>query len=146
MSMMTDSPFTLREATWAEDAEALRAIRQAVFVKEQSVPPELEWDDLDARCLHALAIGGTGAAVGCARLVDDDKIGRIAVLASWRKRGVGSALLRFMIELVKARGQGECRLDAQIRAMDFYHRHGFTAVGDEFLDANIPHRHMRLTL
>jgi predicted GNAT family N-acyltransferase len=143
---MTDPNFTLREATWVEDAEALRAIRQAVFVEEQKVPPELEWDDLDTGCLHALAIDTTGTAIGCARLLNGGKIGRIAVLLPWRKRGVGSALLRFLIDKAKTRGQTECRLNAQIRAMDFYHRHGFTAEGEAFLDANIPHRHMQLKL
>jgi predicted GNAT family N-acyltransferase len=143
---MSESAFTLREATWADDAEALRAIRQAVFIEEQNVPPELEWDDLDARCPHALATDVDGRPIGCARLVDRVKIGRIAVLQLWRGAGVGSALLRFMIERVEARGEAECRLDAQTRALDFYRRHGFTAEGDEFLDANIPHRHMRLAL
>ncbi|HET7570511.1 MAG TPA: GNAT family N-acetyltransferase [Gammaproteobacteria bacterium] len=143
---MNNSTFTVREATWAEDSAALRAIRQRVFVEEQNVPPELEWDETDAQCLHALAIDPTGNAIGCGRLLDGGKIGRMAVLPEWRDRGVGSALLRFLIDIAQSRGCTECRLDAQIRAMGFYHRHGFTAEGEEFLDANIPHRHMRLTL
>lgn len=143
---MNNPTFTIREATWAEDSEALRAIRQRVFVEEQNVPPELEWDETDAQCLHALAIDAAGNAIGCGRLLDGGKIGRMAVLPEWRDRGVGSALLRFLIDVAHRQGCTECRLDAQIRAMDFYHRHGFAAEGDEFLDANIPHRHMRLQL
>ncbi|HET7306245.1 MAG TPA: GNAT family N-acetyltransferase [Gammaproteobacteria bacterium] len=143
---MNDATFTVREATWADDSKALRAIRQLVFVEEQNVPPELEWDETDAQCLHALAIDSAGNAIGCGRLLDGGKIGRMAVLPAWRDRGVGSALLRFLMGVAQSRGCTECRLDAQIRAMDFYHRHGFTAEGEEFLDADIPHRHMRLQL
>lgn len=144
--MMTDSTFTIREATWTDDADALRAIRQTVFVEEQHVPPELEWDEIDAQCLHALAIDSSGAAIGCGRLLEGGKIGRMAVLPAWRHRGVGSALLRFLIGVAQQRGCNECRLDAQVSAVDFYLRHGFATEGEEFLDANIPHMHMRLTV
>jgi predicted GNAT family N-acyltransferase len=143
---MNNSLFTIREANWADDSEALRAIRQTVFVEEQHVPPELEWDEIDAQCLHALAVDSTGTAIGCGRLLENGKIGRMAVLPGWRDRGVGSALLRFLMGVAQSRGCTECHLDAQTGAVDFYHRHGFAAEGEEFLDANIPHQHMRLRL
>ncbi|HET7674072.1 MAG TPA: GNAT family N-acetyltransferase, partial [Gammaproteobacteria bacterium] len=143
---MTDQAFTVRAADWKADAPLLRPIRQAVFIDEQRVPEELEWDELDIHCLHALALDTSGTPIGCGRLTTDGKIGRMAVLAPWRKAGVGGAILRFLIDEARRRGATECRLDAQIEAVDFYHRHGFIAEGDEFLDANIRHRRMRLTL
>lgn len=118
-------------------------VREAVFVREQGVPAELEWDGLDAAALHAVAIATSGHAIGTARLLDDGHIGRMAVLAPWRGRGVGSAMLERLLEAARDRGLPAVLLNAQTHAIAFYARHGFAREGSEFLDAGIPHVAMR---
>ena len=125
-------------------AEASR-IRTEVFVREQRVPAEIEMDEHDAACLHALAYVD-GKAVGTGRLLPDGHIGRMAVLRESRASGVGSAILLRLIDEARRRGMREVRLSAQTHALDFYARHGFVAVGGVFEEAGIPHQEMRLTL
>jgi len=137
------SEFTIRRAEWGPDTEALRDIRTRVFIEEQKVPKDLEWDELDKDCLHALALAGD-KPIGTGRLTPDGHIGRMAVLAEWRKRGVGAALLTHLMDAGRERGDTFCELNAQVSAIGFYERFGFQAEGDEFMDAGIPHRVMRL--
>ncbi len=86
---MAASQFCIRAADWSSDRNALRAVREQVFVHEQSVPVELEWDEFDAQCQHVVA-EAAGQAIGTGRLLPDGHIGRMAVLESWRGQGVGS--------------------------------------------------------
>jgi len=132
-------PFTVTIMDWrAAHAEAA-PIRFAVFVEEQNVPPEIELDDWDAKCDHALAYDAQGRAIGTGRLLPDGHIGRMAVVAEWRQHGVGAAILTALVERAKARGMGEVVLNAQTQACGFYARHGFAQVGAEFMEAGIPH-------
>jgi predicted GNAT family N-acyltransferase len=130
---------------WSAAAADARRIRFAVFVDEQGVPAELEMDDMDARCLHALAFE-EGGAVGTGRLLPDGHIGRMAVMKAWRGRGVGAALLRGLIDAARERGDAEVRLSAQVHALGFYRAHGFGAYGEVYDEAGIPHQAMRLAL
>lgn len=138
--------FGVRPADWVRDAEALREIRIAVFCIEQDVPADLEWDGIDPRCEHALAIDAGGNAIGCGRLLPDGHIGRMAVLREWRGKGVGGALLRHFIALARERGHAVARLNAQVHAIPFYEAHGFAVSGDVHDDAGIPHREMSRAL
>lgn len=140
--------FHLEPADWARASErdALRGIRLEVFVREQQVPESLEWDELDAHSAHLLARGPTGEAIGCARLTPHGKIGRVAVRQPWRGQGIGAALVRALVDRARAQGLTEVALDAQVNAIAFYEREGFTAYGDIFDDAGIPHRAMRRPL
>jgi predicted GNAT family N-acyltransferase len=138
-------PFAVRVTDWAGDQAGLRAVRTAVFVVEQAIAPELEWDEVDPVSVHALAEAG-GTPIGCGRLLPDGHIGRMAVLAAWRGQGVGAALLVRLIERARTRGDPQAILNAQTQAMPFYARHGFAPTGDEFLEADIPHRVMVLAL
>ena len=134
-------------------AEASR-IRKAVFVLEQGVPEELELDEYDALCLHALARDETGGAVGTGRLLPTERhgeqavghVGRMAVLRPWRGRGIGGALLERLAEAAAARGDRVLALSAQTHALEFYRAHGFIAEGEEYLEAGIRHRAMRRLL
>lgn len=139
-------PFSLRVADWTRDLQPLRAVRTAVFVVEQNIPADLEWDDFDAVSVHALAVDAAGTSIGCGRLLPDGHIGRMAVLAAWRGRGVGAALVEHLIEIAKQRGHARLRLNAQTQAMPFYARFGFAPVGEEFVEAGIPHWTMERVL
>lgn len=130
---------TIRIVDWASEEQKLRAVRLAVFVVEQDIPEEHEWDEFDAVSVHALAEDRAGVPIGCARLLPDGHIGRVAVLSDWRGQGVGAALLKRLIEVAKARGDARVLLNAQTQAMPFYARFGFEPTGDEFIEAGIPH-------
>ena len=128
----------------AAQAEAKR-IRFEVFVEEQGVPAEIELDEHDAQCLHALA-RADGRAVGTARLLPDGHIGRMAVLKSSRGRGIGKALLRALVEAARRRGDREVLLSAQVHALGFYRAEGFAPQGAVYEEAGIPHQAMRRRL
>ena len=144
---MSDSHlFTVLEVSWQQSQLALQAIRKTVFIIEQNVPEELEWDGLDAQCLHVLAVGLQGQPVGCARLLASGHIGRMAVLKEWRGREVGTALLQALLGIARRQSHSEVFLNAQSYAVEFYEKYGFERLGDEFLDAGIPHFKMRYRL
>jgi len=132
-----------QQVSWPEAKTTLTAIREQVFVKEQLVPMDLELDEHDERCCHLLAYSPEGHAVGTARLLQDGHIGRMAVLAPYRGRGIGSLLLENIVELARQRGLSEVYLNAQTHAIGFYEKHLFHVAGEEFMEAGIPHIQMR---
>ncbi|HET7833859.1 MAG TPA: GNAT family N-acetyltransferase [Gallionella sp.] len=138
--------FTVSLVSWHDAEPLLRAIRAAVFIREQGVPEELEWDGLDEMCRHALALSSTGSAIGCGRMLADGHIGRIAVLPEWRKRKVGTAIVEALLDFARINGYRQVELDAQTYAVPFYRTLGFIEEGEEFLDAGLPHIRMRLKL
>jgi len=140
------SGFRVRMADWEREREAMRAIRTPVFIQEQQVPQQIEWDEMDPLCVHALAVDADGTPIGTGRLAPDGKIGRMAVLEGWRGKGVGAAILDFLVASAQERGIKQCRLHAQCHAMDFYLQHGFEADGGEFMEAGMPHRRMHRDL
>lgn len=140
--------FQVDIAQWSREDQraALLALRATVFIQEQGVPEQRERDGLDVDCWHVLASDESGQPIGCGRLTPAHKIGRMAVLQNWRGQGVGAALLRELMALARHQGWPEVALDAQVSAIGFYERHGFVAHGDEFEDAGLAHRAMRLSL
>jgi predicted GNAT family N-acyltransferase len=121
-------------------------IRRHVFIEEQNVPEALEWDQLDAVSTHFVARDAEGRAVGCARLTPDGQIGRMAVLPARRGEGIGSALLLAAIREAANSGCRQVLLHAQTLAASFYAGRGFEQVGEEFMEAGIPHVVMRRIL
>ena len=136
----------IESANWVSDNTELQRIRTEVFVKEQAVPIELEWDDKDSVAKHWLAFNGEGQAIGTIRMLADGHIGRMAVAKHCRQQGVGRALLAAVIEFAKSEQFYELYLYAQNYAVDFYSKAGFICEGETFMDANIPHQAMRLRL
>jgi predicted GNAT family N-acyltransferase len=140
------SEFRVEPADYTVDFADLRAVREPVFVIEQQVPIEEEWDALDPQCRHVIARDSANRPVGTGRLTPERKIGRMAVLAEWRGKGVGDALLEALLDEARSLGWPEVSLNSQTHAMPFYARHGFEPFGDEFMEAGIPHRKMRKAL
>jgi predicted GNAT family N-acyltransferase len=138
--------FRVRRAQWPRDEAALAWVRRRVFIEEQQVPEELEWDGLDGEATHLLAEDANGAPIGTARLLADGHIGRMAVMQPWRGRGVGRSLLETLMNTARERGLEAVFLHAQVEAIPFYERSGFVAEGDVFMDAGIPHRTMHRAL
>lgn len=141
--MSATTPFEVRPAVDADDLAAAFAVRTRVFVDEQGVPAELERDALDALCRHVLAVDATGQAVGAGRIAPDGRIGRLAVRADRRGRGIGDAMLRALLAAARDAGLRSTYLHAQLQAMALYARAGFVAEGPCFEEAGIAHRTMR---
>lgn len=122
-------------------------VRKKVFVIEQNVPESLEWDKYDDTALHVIykvdeSIVGTGRIVF---LNDAAKIGRVAVLKSYRNQGIGKMIIQFLIEAAKKRGKKTIFANVQIRAQKFYEKLGFKRVGNTFIEAGIEHIKMILS-
>jgi predicted GNAT family N-acyltransferase len=134
-----EASFSIRVGHWEDDAPFIRIVRTAVFIQEQHVPAELEWDEFDAPSVHVLAEDVCGQPIGTARLLQDGHIGRMAVMKEWRRQGIGSALLQKIITEMIDRGMAEAKLNAQVSAIGFYQKFGFQVSGNEFMDAKILH-------
>lgn len=132
--------------SWAELGAEARAIRDEVFVQEQKIPAELEWDDADAGCVHAVARNRLGMALATGRLLEHvpgvAKIGRMAVRQPLRGSGAGRLVLEALMQAARERGDTEVLLHAQLSAAAFYARAGFNARGPQFDEAGIPHVEM----
>ena len=131
---------------WESMRQWAEPLRFAVFVEEQRVPAEIELDSFDLLSVHAVAFDESGNAVGTGRLLPDGHIGRMAVAKSARGAGVGSALLKSLMDEARRRGHKDAVLSAQTHAAEFYRKHGYRAYGDEYDDAGIPHIDMRCAL
>lgn len=134
------------ELDWSEGRDRLLSVRHEVFVVEQKVPAEIEEDEHDPLCVHFLACDDTGTPIGTARLSAGGKVGRLAVLAEHRGRGLGRALMLAVIAAAEKKNLPELRLHAQTHSIPFYESLGFRAEGPVFDEAGIPHRRMQKPL
>lgn len=138
--------YTLAVGDWATLGPAAQAVRSAVFVQEQGIPAELEWDAADAGALHALATGPHGEALATGRALSHSpgvaRIGRMAVQRAQRGTGIGRAVLEALLHACRARGDHQALLHAQASAVDFYLRAGFRPQGEAFMEAGIVHQEM----
>jgi len=139
---MRNNTYTIKRGGWQHLEASCRQLREIVFIKEQNVPPDLEWDGLDEGCVHAVAYDRANHAIATGRLLSDGHIGRMAVLSEWRHKGVGSTILELLVRHSLEQLGEKPWLDAQTHAVEFYLRHGFEIHGEVFTDAGILHRHM----
>jgi len=134
-------------ADWSIHEGVIYSIREQVFVQEQGVPIELERDDLDGSCTHAIAqLVDSKLSIATGRVLSDGHIGRMAVLAPFGESGVGSLVLSTLIRIARSANLTTVYLNSQLGAIPFYERQGFKVVGQEFLDAGIIHRRMTLRI
>ncbi len=135
--------------SWKEAEVDAFLVRQEVFILEQGVPAELELDEFDSLATHAL-VYQDARCIGTGRLVNlsakQAQIGRMAVLAKFRGKGVGKQILRKLVDLAASQGAQRIILHSQVSAISFYEKLGFQAQGDAYDEAGIPHRNMMLTL
>ena len=135
--------YSIIPASWHSHKELLSQIRRQVFIEEQQVPEELEWDEYDDNSYHVIALDDDSRPVACGRLKTDGQIGRMAVDRHWRNQGVGTAILENILLHAKSRGMQNLYLHAQTSAIPFYEKNGFRVCSEEFMDAGIPHRTMK---
>ena len=131
----------VKAVSWQNEEKSLRHIRTLVFIEEQHVPVELEWDEYDDTCIHVLAINNN-VALATGRLLETGQIGRMAVLKPYRKQGVGSKMLEQLLSTAESKNMNSVFLYSQIDAIGFYKRFGFEEEGAIFDDAGIPHKKM----
>jgi len=143
--MNTGGRVAVRIAPWDAEREVLRRIRTVVFIEEQNVPQHEEWDEFDETSTHFL-VTLDDEPVACGRLMPSGKVGRMAVLREHRGKGLGLELLRFIERYARRQGFEQLYLHAQSYALPFYERGGYVAYGEHFLEADIDHRAMRLSL
>lgn len=131
---------------WKDDHAQLKNIREKVFIQEQKVTPELEWDGMDEKAIHFLVFKDE-KAIGCARAIvikSQMQLGRMAVLKEYRGQGAGSTLIEKAIVTAKLKQLSGIHISAQCNAINFYVKFGFEVMGDTYLDAEILHRDMTL--
>ena len=131
---------------WGSLREDAQKVRVEVFVIEQNVPVELEWDEGDEVSTHAVAYDEQGQPVATGRLLPDGHIGRKAVNQSLRGKSIGKQVLVALLEHARQDGHEELVLHAQTHAVPFYEQQGFIVEGEEFIEADMPHRLMRRRL
>ena len=134
-----------REVDWDTYETALSSLRRTVFVEEQGVAEDEEWDGADPDCRHFLAEDADGRPIGTARLMPSGQIGRMAVLVEWRGQGIGARLLKLALDSARASDYPSIFLHAQSHAVGFYERAGFKVTGSAFMEAGIEHREMILS-
>ena len=144
--MPVEPRFSVIEARLPNDLPAIEAVRRQVFIEEQGIPAQLEWDGWDYDCRHVLALTFQKTPIGTGRLDPDGRIGRMAVLAPWRGRGVGSAILAALVSIARERCYRKVSLNAQLKASGFYSKAGFRRIGAPFIEAGIRHVVMEKTL
>ena len=140
------NPFTVHLVSWHDGEPLLRALREKIFIQEQGVSAELEWDGKDEASLHALVLTPNGDAIGCGRITPDGHIGRVAVLPEWRRKRVASAIMEILIDRARSQQLHHVEINAQVQAIPLYAHFGFVTEGEVFMEANIPHQRMVLRL
>lgn len=143
--MLKNPELKIVSGSWKDLAEHAKAIREAVFIQEQNIAAEDEWDAEDAVAVHFIVFQ-QDQAIATARLLSNNSIGRVAVLTTARGLGVGQRLMQAVIDYARAEQRKLVKLSSQVHAIGFYQALGFEVQGEEYLDCGIPHIDMYLKL
>ena len=143
--MLNNKNLKIVSGSWEKLAEDAKKIREAVFIQEQHIAPEDEWDAEDAISTHFVAYL-QDQPVATARLLKNHSIGRVAVLRLARGMGIGQNIMQAVIDQAKAEQREFVKLSSQVHAIGFYQNLGFDVQGAEYLDCGIPHIDMYLSL
>ena len=141
-----ESMLEVRMGSWADLGRLAAELRTAVFVHEQGIPAELEWDAFDANCRHAVVCNRLGQAVACGRLLPDGHIGRVAVAQALRGSQAGRLVMKSLMDEARAVGHDQVEISAQSAVAGFYRKLGFASVGEPYEEAGISHIRMRAAL
>ncbi len=142
--------FYARPILNSEEKKAIFSVRKKVFVEEQAVPENEEYDDYEDSACHFCLLDSSGKVIGTARYrttTDGLKLERFAILKEYRSQGAGTILLKAVLSDIKAKPefwQKKIYLHAQLTARNFYFRAGFIGVGDNFFECEIEHQKMVL--
>jgi len=137
--------YNIKKTCWEDNKNHLRGIRRAVFIKEQNVPENLEWDEFDEICEHILVMN-KNIPIACGRIKPNGHIGRMAVLKNYRNMKIGTDILKALTSIAIEKDLKKIFLHAQSVAVPFYEKQNFKICSEEFMDASIPHRTMEKQL
>ena len=137
------SQFKIRAGRWDELQNDAKLIREQVFIQEQQIAVEDEWDAEDAVSVH-FVVYDQDQPIATARLLKNNSVGRVAVLKSHRGLGIGKLLMQQIIQQAKHQQREFLKLSSQVHAIQFYAGLGFNVEGEQYLDCGIPHIDMRL--
>ena len=143
--MLNNPELKIVSGSWKDLGVYAKVIREAVFIQEQYIAAEDEWDAEDAVAVHFIVFQ-QDQAIATARLLSNSSIGRVAVLTTARGLGVGQRLMQAVIDYARAEQRELVKLSSQVHAIGFYQALGFEAQGEEYLDCSIPHIDMYLKL
>ena len=139
------SEFTVVVGDWHSLQQHAQHIRELVFILEQDIAPEDEWDDQDPISTH-FVVYDADQPIATARLLSNDHVGRVAVLKEYRSKGIGKLVMQEIIALAKQQQRKELILSSQVHATQFYSGLGFAVQGESYLDCGIPHVDMVMKL
>lgn len=122
----------------------ITSVRQTVFIKEQNVPENIDFDGSDTDYIHVLASDKNGLTVGTARINRKGRIGRMAVLKNYRRQGIGRKMIQVLMDYGRKNSITDFHVSSQVTAVGFYEKMGFEPFGEEFLEAAIMHINMKL--
>jgi predicted GNAT family N-acyltransferase len=137
--------YEIKIIPYHKDMHSIKCIREKVFIKEQNIAVNIEFDGLDDEAFHAV-VYHKKEVIGTGRLLKEGRIGRVAVLSAFRKKGFGVKIIRALIDQARQLGLKKVYLDAQVDTMSFYQKLGFSAFNDSFMKANILHQPMQMCL
>lgn len=137
--------YKIRSGTWEQLKPDATLIRQTVFIDEQAVPAVEEWDAQDSLSQHYVVYADQ-QPIATARLLQNNSIGRVAVLKAYRGAGIGRLLMQDILQQAKIEQRESLKLSAQVHAIPFYASLGFSVQGTEYLDCGIPHVDMTMSL
>lgn len=139
------SAFKIRKGIWDDLASDAKLIRTDVFIQEQNIAENEEWDVEDEKSLH-FVMYDQNQAIATARLLENNSIGRVAVLKNYRGQGIGQQLMQHIIAVAREEQRAFLKLSAQVHAIGFYENLGFQVQGESYLDCGIPHVDMLLRM
>lgn len=137
--------YAIHKGSWDDLAIDAKKVRTEVFIQEQSIAENDEWDAEDEKCLH-FVMYDKNQAIATARLLENNSIGRVAVLKNYRGQGIGQQLMQHIIAVAVTEQRDFLKLSAQVYAIGFYENLGFKLKGDPYLDCGIPHVDMYMNI
>jgi len=129
---------------FSEKQAEITSVRRAVFIEEQNVPENIDFDGSDTDYIHVLAWDKNNRPVGTARINRKGRIGRMAVLKNYRRQGIGRKMIQTLMDYGRKNSITDFHVSSQITATGFYKKMGFEPTGEEFIEAEIKHINMKL--
>jgi len=133
--------FSVKYGSWDQLQQDAKLIRKLVFISEQNIPEQDEWDDQDAISQH-FVVYDHNQPIATARLLTNNSVGRVAVLKAYRGQGIGRLIMLQIIAYAQAQKRPSLQLSSQVHAISFYEKLGFSIQGDEYDECGIPHIEM----
>ena len=137
--------YRVQSGHWNKLEQDAKFIRKQVFIIEQNIPEEEEWDDQDMISDH-FVVYDQDQPIATARLLQNNSVGRVAVLKAYRGQGIGRMIMLEIIRQAHQQDRKFLHLSSQVHAISFYEKLGFSIQGDAYDECGIPHIKMQLVI